>query len=329
MYGYEIFHNDIVTELINSVHKKVSRQAYLFTGPEGVGRHIAAKLFANALVCENVVGAPCGTCHACIGAKADTNPDIVYIKPTDKKTISADQARGIVVDAYIKPMESTKKVYIVEDGALLNEFAQNCLLKILEEPPEYVVFIIIATSESVLLQTVLSRCTLVRFPTVKDNELNDYIIKHYPEEKDRAKLLAGLAEGIPGRVDTIINDDEYIKLREESFRMLVPLLSSHRISAYTICEFLENNKEKAEMIIDFWQSFLRDAMVIKNGTADLIVNIDMQEQIRNLALRMNDKMPIVALEQTIIAKAMLRKYVNLHSLALNLSFSIKNKLYSK
>ena len=89
MYGYEIFHDDIVTELINSVHKKESRQAYLFTGPEGVGIHIAARLFANALVCDNVSGAPCGVCKACIGAKADTNPDIVYIRPTDKKTISA------------------------------------------------------------------------------------------------------------------------------------------------------------------------------------------------------------------------------------------------
>lgn len=329
MYGYEIFHNDIVTELINSVHKKENRQAYLFTGPEGVGRHIAAKLFANALVCENTAGAPCGACHACIGAKADTNPDIVYIRPTDKKTISAEQARGIVTDAYIKPMQSSKKVYIVEDGSLLNEFSQNCLLKILEEPPEYVVFIIIATSESVLLQTVLSRCTLVRFPAVSDRVMLDYIKKNYPENADRVKLLTGLSGGVPGRVDTILNDDEYMQLREESFKMLVPLLSSHRISAYTICEFLENNKERAEMIIDFWQSFLRDSMVIKNGSADLMVNIDMQEQIRNLALRMNDEMPIIALEQTILAKAMLRRYVNLHSLALNLSFSIKNKLYKK
>ena len=329
MYGYEIFHDDIVTELINSVHKKESRQAYLFTGPEGVGRHIAARLFANALVCDNVSGAPCGVCKACIGAKADTNPDIVYIRPTDKKTISAEQARGIVADAYIKPMESNKKVYIVEDGSLLNEFAQNCLLKILEEPPEYVVFIIIATSESVLLQTVLSRCTLVRFGAVADKQLLEYIIKHYPENKDRAKLLAGLCEGIPGRVDTIINDEGYMQLREESFKMLVPLLSSHRISAYTICDFFEKHKERAELIIDFWQSFLRDAMIIKNASPDLMVNIDMQEQLKNLALRMNDRMPIIALEHTILAKAMLRKYVNLHSLALYLSFSIKNEIYLK
>ena len=327
MYGYEIFHNDILTELINSVHNGESRQAYLFTGPEGVGRHNAARLFANALVCTNAKTAPCGTCHACIGAKNDTNPDIVYIRPTDKKTVSAEQAREIVSDAYIKPFESSKKVYIVEDGSVLNEFAQNCLLKILEEPPEYVVFIIIAPGETVLLQTVLSRCTLVRFPTVEKSVMLEYIKKKYPDEADRAGLLYGLSGGIPGVVDTILADPEFVQLREESLKMLIPLMSSHRISAYTVCDFLENNKEKAERIIDFWQSFLRDILMIKNKSEKIIINTDMQEQLKNLAIKMPDNFPIIALEQTIRAKTMLRRYVNLHSLGLNLSFSIKNRLY--
>ena len=329
MYGYEIFHKDLLTELINSVHNQESRQAYLFTGPDGVGRHNAARLFANALVCTNTKTAPCGTCHACIGAKNDTNPDIVYIRPTDKKTVSAEQAREIVADAYIKPFESAKKVYIIEDGSVLNEFAQNCLLKILEEPPEYVVFIIIAPSETVLLQTVLSRCTLVRFPTVKKGVMLEYIKQKYPEKADKAELLCRLSQGVPGVLDTILADPDFAILREESLKMLIPLMSSHRISAYTVCEFLENNKEKAEQIIDFWQSFLRDILMIKNKAQGIITNTDMQEQLENLAIKMPDEFPIIALEQTIRAKMMLRRYVNLHSLGLNLSFSIKNRLYKR
>ena len=329
MYGYEIFHNDILTELINSVHNGENRQAYLFTGPEGVGRHNAAKLFANALVCSNTKTAPCGTCAACVGAKNDTNPDIAYIRPTDKKTVSAEQAREIVADAYKKPFESEKKVYIVEDGSVLNEFAQNCLLKILEEPPEYVVFIIIAPSETVLLQTVLSRCTVVRFPTVTEDVMLDYIKNKYPEKIGSAKLLSALSGGVPGNVDAILSDEEFASLRMQSLKMMIPLMSSHRISAYTVCDFLEENKEKAEQIIDFWQSFLRDVLIIKNGSANLIVNHDLQEQLKNLAIKMPDNFPIIALEQTIRAKTMLRRYVNLHSLGLNLSFSIKNRLYKR
>lgn len=329
MYGYEIFHDKLLHELIDSVHDGKARQAYLFVGPEGVGKHTAAKLFANALVCENQNSAPCGSCHACIGAKSDTNPDIVFIRPTDKKTVSAEQARGIVSDAFVKPFESSKKVYIIEDGAVLNEFAQNCLLKILEEPPEYVVFIIVATSESVLLQTVLSRCTLVRFPTVDEERIHEYISKHYPESSDKTALLTKLSGGIPGKIDEILGDPDFSLLREQSLRALSLLFSSRRLSAYSVADFLENNKEKAEQIIDFWQSFLRDIMIIQNCSEKKILNIDMQEQLENLASKMPDNFPIVALEQTFRAKTMLRRYVNLHSLSLNLSFSIKNRLFGK
>lgn len=329
MYGYEIFHDTLLNELINSVHSGEARQAYLFAGPEGIGKHNAAKLFANALVCENSEISPCGRCHACIGAKADINPDIVYVRPTDKKTVSAEQAREIVRDAYIKPFESSKKVYIIEDGSVLNEFAQNCLLKILEEPPEYVVFIIIAVSESVLLQTVLSRCTVVRFPTVDEEKITMYIKNHYPDQTDNAELLAKLSGGVPGRIDEITADSDFSVLREQSLRALPLLFSSKRLSAYTVAEFLEKNKEKAEQIIDFWQGFLRDILIIQNCSEKNILNIDMQEALENLASKMPDNFAVIALEQTIRAKTMLRRYVNLHSLSLNLSFSIKNRLYNR
>ncbi len=328
MYGYETFHDDIIKELVKNVHNGQNRQAYLFVGPDGVGKHEAANLFAASLACSNTEIAPCGKCQACIGAKSRTNPDIVYIEPTDKKVISAEQARSIVTDAYIKPFESKKKIYIINDGSKLNEFSQNCLLKILEEPPEYVVFIIIATSETVLLQTVLSRCTLVRFPIVNKDALKEFIKSNYPEYIEQSDLLYSLSSGSPGNIRTIIENPDYEDLRKESFKMLVPLMSRHKISAYTICDFIESNADNAELIIDFWQSYLRDIMLIQNGNSKLIINIDMQEDLQNLANKMKDSFPIIALEQTVLAKMMLKRYVNLHNLALSLSFSIKKRLYN-
>ena len=328
MYGYETFHDDILKELINTVHNGKNRQAYLFVGPEGVGLHEAASLFAASLVCNNHETAPCGACQACIGAKNKTNPDIIYIKPTDKKTISAEQARSIISDASIKPFESNKKVYIIEDGSKLNDFAQNCLLKILEEPPEYVVFIIIATSESVLLQTVLSRCTTVRFPAVDKSTVFEYIQNNFPDYISQSDLLYSLSSGTPGKIKAIIENPDFDDLRRESFKMLVPLMSRHKLSSYTITEFLENNSDNAELIIDFWQSFLRDIMMIQNENKTLITNTDMQDEIENLSFKMKDHFPIIALEQIILAKSMLSKYVNLHNLALSLSFSIKKRLYN-
>lgn len=328
MYGYEIFHEDILKELINTVHTEKNRQAYLFVGPEGIGRHEAANLFAASLVCNNTTTSPCGSCQACIGAKNRTNPDIVYVEPTDKKVISAEQARQIVTDAYIKPFESQKKVYIISDASKLNDFSQNCLLKVLEEPPEYVVFIIIATTETLLLQTVLSRCTVVRFPAVDKETVNKYLKNHYPDYINQSDLLYSLSSGAPENIKKIIDNPDYEVIRKESFKMLIPLLSRHKLSAYTVCEFMENNSDNAELIIDFWQSFLRDIMIVQNDSHSLICNNDMSQEIKNLALKLNDKSPIIALEQTILAREMLLRYVNLHTLSLSMSFSIKNKVYN-
>ena len=328
MYGYEIFHEDILKELINTVHTEKNRQAYLFVGPEGIGRHEAANLFAASLACNNNKTSPCGYCQACIGAKNRTNPDIIYVEPTDKKVISAEQARQIVTDAYIKPFESQKKVYIINDASKLNEFSQNCLLKVLEEPPEYAVFIIIATTETVLLQTVLSRCTVVRFSAVDKETVRKYIKNYYPDYINQADLLYSLSSGAPENIKKIIDNPDYEMIRKESFKMLIPLLSRHKISAYTVCEFMENNSDNAELIIDFWQSFLRDIMIVQNDSNSLICNNDMSEEIKNLALKLNDKAPVIALEETISGKEMLLRYVNLHTLSLSMSFSIKNRLYN-
>lgn len=329
MYGYEIFHDDIMKELINSIHNDETRHAYLFTGPKGVGKLKAAKLFAAALTCQNTGGAPCGVCGACIGAKSMTNPDIIYVRPTDKKTITAEQGRQIVADAYVRPFESTKKVYIIEDAAVLNEFAQNCLLKVLEEPPEYVVFIIISTGETDLLQTVLSRCTTVAFSSVSDEVVEKYLKSHYPEQSQRFQSLIALSQGVIGEVEAILSDPDYDIIRQESFKMLVPLMSKHKISAYRVCEFLEDYKEKTDMIFSFWQLFLRDIIMIKNSKTDLIVNQDIKEELTDFAARVDDKFPIVVMDEIIKAVKMNKRYVNLHVLGLYLSLSIKNKLYQK
>ena len=327
MYGYDIFHDDIMKNLIDAVHKGEASHAYLFVGPEGVGKSKAARLFSAALTCTSPDSAPCGVCHACVGTKSGTNPDVIYIRPEDKKTISVEQARKIVSDAYLKPFQSVRKVYIFEDASLLNEFAQNSLLKILEEPPEYITFIILSTGETELLQTVLSRCTSVSFPTVSDKRIEEYIRTAYPDSISDIKLLTALSSGIPGEIDKIVADPDYSLLREESFKMLAPLMSSHKISAYTVADFLENHKDKADLILNLWQSFLRDIMFIKNSSLKLIINKDMQEELSSLAARISERHPIVALEQTIHSKMMLKRNVNLHALALNLSFSIKKRLY--
>lgn len=327
MYRYETFHDDICMELINNVHNGSNHQAYIFEGPQGINILESAKLFAAALVCNNAKSAPCGVCESCKLTYAENNPDIVFVNSGDKKSIGVDKIREISKDVYIKPFEAEKKVYIIENGEIITDEAQNAMLKILEEPPEYAVFIIITISASMLLSTVLSRCTRVRFTPLSERQMRKYLEEHYDNIEQNMDFLVKFSQGIPKAADDIIADEDFVPLREEAFNMLVPLLSKHKISAYTICEFLENNKEKAELIFDLWQSFLRDIMLIQNNSERLLVNLDLNDEITKLAGKLNDKCCIIALEQIIKAKYMLKRYVNLHILALKLSFSIKKAVY--
>lgn len=323
MYRYNTFHDDLMLELINTVHSGTSHQAYIFEGPEGLNVMESAKLFAASLTCKNPATAPCIDCDICRLSYSNTNPDIVYITTEDKKSIGVDAVREMSKDVYIKPFSAEKKVYIIEDGMALTDEAQNAMLKILEEPPEYAVFIIITTSSAKLLPTVLSRCTKVRFTPLSRERMQKYIEEKYKDLSIDVDFLIRFSQGIPKKADDIINDADFEPLRQESFRMIIPLLSKHKISAYQVSDFLENNKDRAELILDLWESFMRDIMFISNGAKGMIVNSDLKEELSKLAGRLPDKYVILALQQVIKAKYMLKRYVNLHALSLNLSFSIK------
>ena len=249
MYGYETFHEDLMKNLIESVHNGASSHAYIFEGEKGLGVLNSARLFAAALTCKNTGVAPCGSCQNCVESKADTNPDIIYVRPkADKKSIGAKDMRKLEEDVAVKPFNSKHKVYIFEDASLLTEEAQNTFLKTFEEPPEYAVFILITENSTSLLQTILSRFTLVHFPSVSDAIMEKYISEKYPEEKERLPFLIKYCAGVPGVADNIINDENFESVRTSSLENLFSVLSTDRSSAFVVKKYLDENKDKAENI---------------------------------------------------------------------------------
>ncbi len=320
MYGYEIFHEELMKNLIDTVHNGTSSHAYIFEGSAGVGVLNCARLFAAALTCSNSSISPCGACSACIESKADTNPDIVYVRPKkDKKSIGADDMREIEEDAAIKPFNSPHKVYIIENGTLLTEAAQNTFLKTFEEPPEYAVFIIVTENSDLLLQTILSRSALVCFPAVPDSIVEKYINEKYPDEAERLAFLVKYCEGIPKIADKVINDEEFETLRNASLDKLFSLVSTNRQAPFTVQKFLDENKEKAAEIFDFWLSFLRDTLLIQTGAYDEIINIDKKDRLRQIASGINPERIMSISEKLITSQKMLQRYVNLKAVAMWLS----------
>ena len=182
--------------------------AYMFTGPEGIGKFLFAKEFANKFLCisENK---PCYKCKACIQFASNNNMDF-YIIDSLENSIKIKQIRDMISKIYEKPILSNKKVYIINNADKMTTEAQNCLLKILEEPPQYVMIILIVSNEHAMLNTIKSRCIKIRFEKIDNDELANYLEKNgqivtkekiniYNGSIGKALLLQG-------------NEDKYIQI---------------------------------------------------------------------------------------------------------------------
>ena len=145
-------------------------------------------------------------------------------KPTDKKTIGVDLVREqIVKEAYIRPFTASRKVFLIENGELLTPEAQNALLKILEEPPEYVFFIIAADSQNHMLETVLSRSLKLQFLPLSASCCRSYFAKLPSGTPERRTLAAAFAQGNIGRGKKMLEDDAFNELYKSTAEQIIRL----------------------------------------------------------------------------------------------------------
>lgn len=322
MYGYDIFHDKLMEGMISNVRKSNPPHAYIFEGEPGLGKLEAARLFAAALACTKD-NQPCGTCNSCVSAKSSNNPDIVIVKPDgDRKTIGAERIRQLIGDAYTKPFLARRKIYIFPDAQIITEQAQNAFLKLLEEPPEYAVFIIVAGNSELLLQTVRSRCVTVRFSPVSDDKVREYVEKISPGNP-KTDFIVRYSRGIPKNADSVINDEEFENLRALTAEKLKLLFSDRDIDAYNLCDFFEENKDSAPLVLSLLREFVRDIIMLQAGSSELLTNNDYREQLSEFASYLDERYVISAAEKIIKAEEMQRRYVSLHSLILWLGLSVK------
>jgi len=165
---------EILNQIINNNN---TAHSYMFIGKDSIGKMLFAKEFAKAILCTDNIKL-CNKCKSCIEFDTNNNPDFTVIEP-DGNAIKIDQIRELVKKVYEKPIVSNKKVYIINDSNLMTKEAQNSLLKTLEEPPEYVTIILIASNENLFLPTIKSRCTKIMFNKLLDNELKEILEKEY------------------------------------------------------------------------------------------------------------------------------------------------------
>ncbi|MDD6485025.1 MAG: DNA polymerase III subunit delta' C-terminal domain-containing protein [Clostridiales bacterium] len=326
MYGYTIFHEELMQGLINSVSRGRSSHAYIFHAPEGMFPYEAARLFAEALTCLDKSMIPCGVCRSCVESKANTNPDIITVEaPKSKKNIDVETIRRISEDAAVTPFNAPRKVYIIRNGDSMTPAAQNAFLKTFEEPPEYAVFIIIAKNTDNLLQTIMSRATLITFGALPNDVVEKYIREKYSCSEERLKFLVNYCGGVPGEADDIAENEEFEELRESALKMLVPLLNKNKLDAFKLEAYINENSQNADTIFDLWLSYLRDILIMNCNVFDKCINADKLDKLRSISEVCTGERAAMAAELVCEGKEMLARYVKPGAAVLRLALKLKIK----
>ncbi|MBQ6816639.1 MAG: DNA polymerase III subunit delta' [Clostridia bacterium] len=180
----------VIGAIENSAKNSTLPHAIILEGDEGTGKHTLAEFIALSSVCSGV-NKPCEVCRECRLFLNKNHPDVAYIKPEDKKkSISVEQIRNLRADAFVKSHLGGKKVYIIEKADSMNDSSQNALLKILEEPPQSIVFILLCESASKMLQTIISRCVVFSLVPPSFSEAFQFLKSNCkaPEENIKSTL---------------------------------------------------------------------------------------------------------------------------------------------
>ena len=268
-----IGHDRVKALLENSIKSARIGHAYIFEGNEGVGRLTLAKVFA-----EEITG----------GASAENNPDItivtneLYDSSKKQTNVLIDTIRAMKTDIYIKPYIADKKVYIIPNADTMLSPAQNSLLKVFEEPPEYAVIILIAKNSNAFLPTILSRATRVRLMPLEKNLVENYLIKKSVDD-EKAKTLSVMSGGSIGKALKLCEDEEAISLRQQTVEHLMNIQTGGNKPLYDFIKFLKQNKSSCGIILDIISGFSRDVLNIKMNSFD-IENADIKEDIKKFSL---------------------------------------------
>jgi DNA polymerase-3 subunit delta' len=241
-----ILGNDPIKTMLKQAinYNKVSH-SYLMIGISGIGKKMIATEFAKAILCmgEEKI---CNHCKSCIEFDSNNNPDFLSIEP-EGNSIKIEQIRELQKKIQEKPIISNKKVYIIEDADSMTKEAQNCLLKTLEEPPEFATIILIGSNENEFLATIKSRCMMLYFNPIEDTDIRMYLKEKYQMDNISQNML-DIFQGSIGKAITL-------KDKQEQYSQLESLINNLKqkdlIDILQGAEILYKAKDEIYEILDY------------------------------------------------------------------------------
>ena len=273
-----IGHASTIAYLKKNIAEEKFPHAVIFSGEEGIGKRLAAEICAAALLCENPVdGSPCGACENCHLVAAKTHPDFYIVEAEATKTtrnIKIGQIREMQTQTALRPINSSRRVVIIDGAELMNKAAANCLLKTIEEPPSRTIFILLTANRSSLLMTIRSRCMTINFDKLTAQQIRDALITRGVDESE-AERLSIIAGGSFGRA-LKLKDSGGAKLREAALDTLEKIfrneLSNEEIFKFG-AQTTDWSREKFSDFLTHVQKILRDvcfAEILEPRNPDLL-----------------------------------------------------------
>ena len=238
----------IKDNLINTLKNKKISHSYMFVGVNGIGKKKLATEFAKAILCESHTEIGCGRCKSCIKFDSNNNSDFYYIDlEEDENSIKIETIRKMQEKILELPVESNKKVYIINNSDCMTKEAQNCLLKTLEEPPPFVSIILIVSNENRILNTIKSRCLKFYFNNISNDEIFKYVKEKLHFENVTENML-NAAQGSIGKMIEIYNNKD---LYEDIENIFSNIEQYNIIDVISKMEILYKNKDNILNILDY------------------------------------------------------------------------------
>jgi len=280
-------HDHIKETLIRTADRDRIPNAYMFHGPEGVGKRTMALTFHSYLVCvESVDGDSCGSCRPCRQMAADAFVDLHIPKP-DKGVIKIDEMRRVMSPLHFEPIVGPWKCMLIDDAHIMTDESANMVLKTLEEPPPRTLFILVTSTPDILPSTVMSRCFQVPFGPLPNSEVARFVKNKCDADEGDAMDAAVLSGGSIGKAMRLIESDA-IKDRLGMIESFLDSLDKTPNDRLLFSEGVTSNREDTAVNMELVESVISDLVLASAGLPDsALANSDLALQLRSFAERID------------------------------------------
>ena len=262
-FGNFLGNERLKQRLSASFQKGAVSHCYLISGPAGSGKKTLARLLSAAMECT-APSVPCLRCIACRKAMAGQHPDVIPVDDPEKAFVPINLIRGMAADAAIRPNEGQKKIYLIPRAHKMQAPAQNALLKIIEEPPSYGVFLLLAENPDLLLPTVRSRSVELALSPLSDALLWEELHKRFPDAADAACTAAISRSG--GWLGQAIAAMENGALSPQTQDFAAAFANRDPLALLRLCISMEKWKRgELEPELLRWREFVSDALATRLG----------------------------------------------------------------